>query len=388
MQICLIRAITVMLAIFWLTACQSTLNLQSAKEIKKLAEQIQKNPHDVAVIAEGINKSQQSINQDMAKIQRLFGDLDAIIEQVWGKSNKELPSNTRYVKYSNDYEARAIVDFVQGSVTIETIATKNIKPKLSQAIFETLLTSDDPSQTDIFSSQSPTLSGEPFLYPQVRDQDGQVVRYEWRAKRYASYLVANNLTTSQQNGRKMTQVTFNLVTDHKHLRHLKYSDSVLASAKKYNISAALIYAVIETESAFNPYAVSHANAYGLMQVVPATAGRDVYKLEKNRAGQPTKSTLMSPQQNIDIGTAYLKILNTRYLAGVKHQLSREYTIISAYNGGAGNVFKTYHPNRTTAVKKINQQSPANVYKQLRYDHPRDESRRYLEKVTKAKQKYL
>jgi membrane-bound lytic murein transglycosylase C len=372
----------------FLTACQSTLKLESAKELKKLSKTIQQNPSDVAVIVNGIKKSQKALSQDRAKIQRLFDDLEAIISQVWGKSNEALPSNTRYVKYSNDYEARAIVDFVQGLVTIETIATDNVNAKLSQAIFETLLTSNDPTQTDIFSSKSPSLSGEPFLYPQVRDQEGQLVRYAWRAKRYASYLMTNKLTTFKQGGKKVTQVTFNLVRDHKHLRHLKYSDFVLASAKKHNISPALIYAVIETESAFNPYAVSHANAYGLMQVVPATAGRDVYKLEKKRAGQPTKAVLMSPQQNIDIGTAYLKILNTRYLVGVKHQQSREYTMISAYNGGAGNVFKTYHQNRTTAVKKINQQSPANVYKRLRYEHPRDESRRYLEKVTKAKQKYL
>ncbi|MBQ4852557.1 DUF3393 domain-containing protein [Pseudoalteromonas sp. MMG013] len=383
-----VKTLTAVMVLFWVASCQSTLDLQSANEIKKLTKQVSQDPNDIVAIVQGVKRSQQAISQDTAKVQQLLANLDTIIEQVWGEGNKELPSNTRYVKYSNDYKARAIVDFDTGWVKIETIATKKISEKLSQAVFETLLTSDDPSQTDIFSSQSPKVAGEPFLYPQVRDQDGQLVRFEWRARRYADYLVANKLKTTFEGDKKISYVGFNLVRDHKHLRHLKYSEYVLASAKKYNIAPALIYAVIETESSFNPYAVSHANAYGLMQVIPATAGRDVYKIEKKRTGQPTKSVLMNPKQNIDIGTAYLKILNTRYLVGVSHQQSREYTIISAYNGGAGNVFKTYHSNRTTAVQKINAQSPSSVYKRLRHQHPRDESRRYLEKVTKAKEKYL
>lgn len=383
-----LRHSLLIMTLLCLTACQSTLNLQSTKEVEKLTKQINDNPRNVAAILEGVKKSHQAIRKDSVKIQQLFANLDTAIEQIWGAKNKELPSNTRYVKYSNNYQARAIVDFKQGWVKVETIATEQVNDKLSQAVFETLLTSENPQSTDIFSSQAPQLQGQPFLYPQVRDHDGQLVRYEWRARRYANYLVKNNLKTVYQNGRQLSQVSFNLVKDHKHLRHLKYSDYVLASAKKYRIAPALIYAVIETESAFNPYAVSHANAYGLMQVVPATAGKDVYQLEKQRTGQPSRSILMNPKQNIDIGTAYLKILNTRYLAGVHHKQSREYTMISAYNGGAGNVFKTYHPNRNIAVKEINAQSPSAVYKQLRHQHPRDESRRYLEKVTKAKQKYL
>ena len=69
-------------------------------------------------------------------------------------------------------------------------------------------------------------------------------------------------------------------------------------------------------------------------------------------------------------------------------MSQEYSMISAYNGGTGNVLKAFDPNnRTTAMTKLNQTSSSGVYKILRYDHPRDESRYYLEKVTKAKKNY-
>ncbi len=382
------RLIYLISILLCLSACRLTHPFTSISQIDKLSKQIKNNPKDIIAIAEGVNKSEQAIRRDLIKIRHLFNVLEAEIVKVWGENRKELPSKKRYVKYSNDYKARAIVDFEQGWVKVETIANNNIKAKLSQAVFETLLTTHDPTLTDIFSSKAPNLSGEPFLYPQINDQDGKVVRYQWRAKRYADYLVNNKLQTSVKENRKYTAVSFNLVNEHKKLRQFKYSKYVLVAAKKYNISAALIYAVIETESAFNPYAVSFANAYGLMQVIPATAGRDVYKLEKGYSGQPTKSLLMQPKHNIDIGTAYLKILNNRYLKGINHQKSREYSVISAYNGGAANVLKTYHPNRSVALKKINAHLPSSVYNKLRRDHPLAESRRYIEKVIQAKTKYL
>jgi membrane-bound lytic murein transglycosylase C len=100
-----------------------------------------------------------------------------------------------------------------------------------------------------------------------------------------------------------------MVEQHQHLREEKYSQHVLASAKRYQISPQLIYGIIATESSFNPFAVSSANAYGLMQVVPSTAGADVYQRIKNKNGAPSKQQLFDPAFNIDIGSAYLHILN-------------------------------------------------------------------------------
>lgn len=101
-----------------------------------------------------------------------------------------------------------------------------------------------------------------------------------------------------------------MVEDHFSQRSYQYADIVRRASKKYDIPEDLIYAIIKTESSFNPYAVSWANAYGLMQVVPKTAGRDVFKLVKNRSGQPSPEYLFNPENNIDTGTAYFYILKT------------------------------------------------------------------------------
>ena len=381
--------ISISLILLALTGCQSISSFKSLDSVKNLSDQIKSadNIKDIKAIAKQAKVSKALIRADLKVVKALYKELDQKVNNRWGSSNSQLPAKKKYVKYSNDYQARAIVDFDKGSVRIETLTTKSPISALKQAVTTTLLTTSDPTKTDIFSSSAPNTDGVPFLYPQVVDHEGTLVKYRWRAQRYADYLVSKRLQKSTVNGKAVYAVEFNLVEQHQHLRQEKYSQYVINAAKRYNLSPALIYGIIETESAFNPYAVSPSNAYGLMQIIPATAGKDVFNLIKKKPGQPTKQYLFSPENNIDTGSAYLHILQTRYLVKVKNELSQEYSMISAYNGGTGNVLKTFDSNRTTAMNKINQTSSSLVYKKLRYEHPRIESQNYLERVTKAKKNY-
>ena len=182
-------------------------------------------------------------------------------------------------------------------------------------------------------------------------------------------------------------VDFYLTEDHMSQRQYHYASVVRKFAKTYQVDESLVYSVIRTESSFNPYAVSSSNAYGLMQIIPSSAGRDVFERVKKIPGQPSKEWLFDPDNNIDTGTAYLALLNGHYLKGIKHPLSRKYTVISAYNGGAGNVFKTFDSDRERAIDKINAMAPERVYQALTGQHPRGETRRYLEKVTTAQEDF-
>lgn len=63
---------------------------------------------------------------------------------------------------------------------------------------------------------------------------------------------------------------------------------VSRNAQKYGVSESLIYAMIQVESGFNPYAVSPAGARGLMQLMPGTAAEmgvtDIFDVAQNIAG--------------------------------------------------------------------------------------------------------
>ena len=51
---------------------------------------------------------------------------------------------------------------------------------------------------------------------------------------------------------------------------MKYSDYVEKYSEEFGVDRNLLFAVIKTESSFNPNAVSHAHAEGLTQITPET----------------------------------------------------------------------------------------------------------------------
>jgi hypothetical protein len=97
---------------------------------------------------------------------------------------------------------------------------------------------------------------------------------------------------------------------------------VREAAERHKVDPALVRAVIETESNWNPAARSHKGAVGLMQLIPTTAMRfgvnDAY----------------NPRQNVDAGVKYLKTLLERYRGNLDLALA-------AYNAGEGAVDRAH-----------------------------------------------
>ncbi len=100
----------------------------------------------------------------------------------------------------------------------------------------------------------------------------------------------------------------------------KYNDIIVEAAKRFDVDAALVSAVIKAESDYNPRTVSHKGARGLMQLMPATAKRFGVR------------DSFDPEQNIHAGTKYLRWLLKTFDGNAD-------LAVAAYNAGEGNVWK-------------------------------------------------
>lgn len=229
--------------------------------------------------------------------------------QVWG-DDIVTPGTDSYVKYLDDYNSRAQVDFSRGLIRVETKAQQSPRQVLAHAISSTLLTPADPQQVDIYTAQEVGLSGKPFLLNKVKDHDGKAIEFPWRATRYAQYLIDNRL---QKRGNTFW-VDIPLVSQHRQIAARQYATSVNKAADRHHLDPALIYAVIQTESSFNPFAVSSSRAYGLMQVMPNTAGRDYFQRYRRKDIRPSRQYLFNANNNIEVGSGYLAILRDIYLS--------------------------------------------------------------------------
>lgn len=107
---------------------------------------------------------------------------------------------------------------------------------------------------------------------------------------------------------------------------LRYESLVMEMADKQEIPPSLIYAIIYTESKFDKYARSSANAIGLMQIT-----EDTYRWVCQRTGEEflEADSLYDPHTNITCGVALIRLLYERF--------SDTETMLAAYNAGQGNV---------------------------------------------------
>lgn len=333
----------------------------------------------------------QTIRRDFRRLRSL---LQGNVEREWGPGERKLPSKTRYIKYTQNYKSRAIVNFDQGLITVETLDEANPNQSLKNAIVTTLLTPDDPRAVDLFTDSEVTLSSNqpPYLLGLVEDHKRREINNPKRAEAYADYLLEKQLQSRQvkvnQQNKQATYVEFRMVNDYRHLQAEKYRPLVNRYANRYGISPSLVMAVIRTESNFNPFAVSSAPAYGLMQLVPTSGGRDAYRHAKGKDGVPSKNYLFDAENNIELGVAYLDVLSDNYLGQVQNSISREYCVISAYNTGAGNVLKAFSADRTQAINMINSMQPPELYQHLRNRLPQHEARRYLLKVVNHRREFV
>lgn len=359
-------------------------------------------------------EEQQQLKLETAYRQALRSEQEKIREH-WAAP--EVSGPTRWVSYDKDYEVKRVVDFesnhieisLQGIYSGSRLDFDAMAAKVNEQLQVTLGTTlgsavtDDPIQAELakaylalgvpdeqvkgaqdlvlkelFQSSRPSSA-------EVRQMAGTLMRNA--SIRYQS-LNAGLATVPVNTGRKMTYVM--PLPDNRLRRKVKeYRPEVSKNAQRFSVSADIVMAIIHTESHFNPLARSHIPAFGLMQIVPATAGRDatrkIYKASRLLSAQ----YLYNPQRNIEVGTAYLSVLYYDYLQDIRNPESRLYYTIAAYNAGASSVARAFVDKASfqDAVEVINKMTPQQVLERLLTKAPRQETRQYVEKVLKRRAFY-
>ncbi len=106
-----------------------------------------------------------------------------------------------------------------------------------------------------------------------------------------------------------------------------YWDALRRYSDENGLDPYLVASLIRQESEFNPGVVSHANAYGLMQLLPRT-GKGTAK-QLGLANYRTAS-LLDPTINIELGTKYFREMVDHFGGQVEYALA-------AYNAGSSRV---------------------------------------------------
>lgn len=330
--------------------------------------------------------------------------------RVWGSKNTASPSSKNWINYLNDLQHRSVVDFEKGTIDVEIAvdANQNIsddeaQKQLQQTIINSLQQgSDKRSVLDMAKQPVSQPSGAAVLDGMVAKQDGSSAArsdYTQLAAQSMKSVKKKRIKGNDGKARVIYKAQLRLVPNHIKIRAQKYKSQIEINALEQKIPSAMILAIMETESMFNPTARSPVPAFGLMQLVPGSGARDAYKHLYNKDRIVSDIYLYKPENNIKLGTAFLNLLYYNYLAGIKNPASRQWATIAAYNTGAGNVFRTfagkYRKSRfgnrrkwkLAAYSEINKMSSDEVYAFLRKRLPYRETRSYMKKVSSKMKKY-
>ncbi|TYT74871.1 murein transglycosylase domain-containing protein [Desulfobotulus mexicanus] len=345
---------------------------------------------------------QEQINKEFQEYQKIieeeFNNFKNEIKKNWG--DEVLSTPTQWVEYSRDMKNRTLVDYEKNTITVEIQAPekadnlhkelqeriKNLVTATSAKAFENDTLSRNIEKRVIEASDNvltDKVKPEPILTKTLTGTDRPSNR---QVNRTVNELAQKSVETQRpapQPGNRIHSFTITLPDVRLSDKAGTYEKEIIKYAREYKIDPALVVAIMHSESSFNPMAKSHIPAYGLMQIVPRSAGKDASQLVYGEQKLLSPSYLYNADNNIKMGAAYLHILYYRYLSSIQNPESRLYCSIAAYNTGAGNVARAFTGNRNIrrAAETINKLTPEQVYNKLVADLPYDETRNYMKKVT-------
>jgi membrane-bound lytic murein transglycosylase C len=293
---------------------------------------------------------EEQVKQTEAEWERLRAQVERKWDEFFYSTNRE------WVDYDEGKDTRSRVNFEAGEIEVSTLVPVEevVKPepvKKKPAPPEPVkLAPEQKKQVKaqaekkiakqikkIFSAENEVKSE--VLAGQVKDPEGQpvtpqnVTRYV--KKHVTPKIVVEDKPVVGKDGKQRIKVTarIKMIPEHLEIRAGKFKPQVKKYADKYNLDPALVFAVIHTESYFNPLAKSWVPAYGLMQLVPRYGAMEAYHYLYNEKKLLPADYLYNPDNNIMLGATYLHLLDAKYFGGVKNKANRQSLCIAAYNSG-------------------------------------------------------
>lgn len=345
----------------------------------------------------------KSINHDYQEFvtahERSYADFKREIEAKWGAFKDS--TVTAWVDYSDDLNTRSSVDFKEGLAHFEALlhedslqakaeALRTIQEQmrfvneqcLENAGFEIAPLHDMldiPQESSLIPDTLPVLqnllSKEGIrIMPNILEAQHKLPHHQEKSP--------SRPRTNKEKAPYTMTVQVALPTDYLQQAANKYKSLVYENGSRFSVKSHIIYAIIHTESYFNPFARSHVPAFGLMQLVPSSGGKDAYEYIYKKSVKPSAQFLYNPNNNILLGTAYLSKIRDVYFKGIHNEESAYIVSVAAYNTGVGNVARalTGTKSLSKAVAKVNSMTPKQVYTLLLKHLPYDETKKYLENV--------
>lgn len=300
-------------------------------------------------------------NQVKANIEKY----EKIISKKWSKA--EFSTQKKSVIYSDDFNIKESMDFEKGSYKVEIIS----KEKPTAKEFDAVLAKTRKDSLKDRVKNDPLLDG-------IKSDDNTKYYKEIIPKKS---IKTSDIKVSHSEDKVIYYIDVPFVTDYYKKLASIYEKDIDKYSKKYNIQKEYILGIIQTESNFNPKAVSHIPAYGLMQIVPSSGGLDAYEYITGKKRLLPKYYLVNPTKNIELGCAYINKIQTVYLKGIKDKKSLYYATSTSYNAGIGSLYNSFGRTKKSAVNSINKMDREELYKHLRdREYFLQEAVGYVEKV--------
>jgi len=364
-----LSSLTLLLIFFFLLLCFITAS-PSFSDIK--AEDRLKNLEE---------EFERKWRESEAELQKTWLQMERRQEETYQRAKEEIEKKwDRYVEsskkiwvdYYSDANSMSKVNFEKGYIEVTSIVpiTKKDMVELGKERLKRQI-------KKLFSEDN--LAKMEVLADQVKNEEGQVVTKD-NLEQFIKEEVPKKVRVEKpfrakdEVERVKLKLHIDMVPNHIYVRAKKYLPLVEKNSQRFNIKPQLILAIIHTESYFNPLAESPCGAYGLMQLIPRYAGREAYLFLYKKDKVITSDYLYLPENNVELGTAYLYLLKNKHFSDMREELKNMYLVICGYNCGPTAINK-----RITERYTLSRITSHELYRILRLRTPK-ETRDYLKKV--------